>query len=83
MSKQQMCGLCLVACPWSKQDKTALHEIVKVFSAKTPGLSKIIKSADDSFGYGNYFTDGKLDKIEEWWDMDLPVYDIDSDHYVK
>jgi reductive dehalogenase len=69
------CSSCLAVCPWSKQDKTALHEIAKILSSNVPQASNLFLNLDDAFGYGL-----KLDSREQadWWDLDIPELGIDS-----
>ena len=66
------CGICLAVCPWSKKDKTMIHEIVKASSAKMPFLSGLFNEMDKVFGYGNF-----RDPYE-WWEMEQPEFGIDT-----
>ena len=69
------CSLCLANCPWTKQDKTALHDIAKSFSSNIPLAGGLVKVLDDIFGYG---TTKDPDDLQEWWDLELPTYGIDT-----
>ncbi len=62
-------------CPWSKKDKTALHEIAHIAASKMPGLVKLLVKLDDLFGYGQ-ITNGKV--IDEWWDLNNPTRGVNS-----
>jgi len=66
------CSLCLSVCPWSKKDKTLIHEIVKASSAKIPALDDLFARMDAVFGYGGQKS------AQKWWSLDLPEYGIDT-----
>lgn len=66
------CSTCIAVCPWSKKDKTVIHQIVKAASAKIPALDGFFTSMDRSFGYG------RQKSAERWWSLDLPEYGIDT-----
>jgi len=66
------CSICLAVCPWSKKDRTMIHEIVKAASAKIPILDGFFTSMDEAFGYG------RQKSAEKWWDLNLPEYGIDT-----
>ena len=76
ISQGTFCSTCLSVCPWSKMDKTALHDISKVLSSQIPAAGNFLKKMDESFGYGLV----KLDSPEmaDWWDLDIPEQGIDS-----
>jgi len=65
------CSVCIMVCPWAKQDKTMIHEIVKASSAKFPFLDSFFASMDESFGYG------RQKDPDKWWDLDLLEHGID------
>ena len=66
------CGICFAVCPFSKKDKAWIHQWVKAGISTVPALDSFIRNMDDTFGYG-------VEKDQEgWWDLDLPVYGIDS-----
>jgi epoxyqueuosine reductase len=69
------CSTCMAVCPWSKQDKTILHEVAHIMAAKVPSMANFMVKMDDLFGYGR-ITDGK--SIKKWWDMDVPIRGVDS-----
>ncbi len=70
------CSSCLAVCPWSKQDKTALHDIAKILSSKTPQAGALLTTMDDAFGYGLVEVDSP--KMADWWDLDIPEFGVDS-----
>jgi ferredoxin len=70
------CGICFAVCPFSKKDKAWIHDWVKAGAAKAPFLDGFFRSMDDAFGYGTQ------PSAEEWWDLDLPEYGIDSNQPV-
>jgi len=74
-SKDIYCSACLSVCPWSKQDKTMLHEVAHILAARLPFLAKWLVLLDDLFGYG-LIDDGN--KLEDWWDQESPVRGVDS-----
>ena len=69
------CSTCMAVCPWSKQDRTVLHEVAHIAAAKIPRMANFMVKMDDLFGYGR-ITDGR--SIRKWWDMDLPTRGVDS-----
>ncbi|HEY62404.1 MAG TPA: reductive dehalogenase [Anaerolineae bacterium] len=70
------CSTCLSVCPWSKQDKAALHEIAKVTSVIVPSSGNFLSDMDQAFGYGLIREDDP--EMEDWWDLDIPEEGIDS-----
>lgn len=74
-AKDVYCSTCMAVCPWSKQDRTVLHEVAHIAAAKVPSMANFMVKMDDLFGYGR-ITDGK--SIRAWWDMDLPTRGVDS-----
>ena len=70
------CSTCMSVCPWSKQDFAALHEMTKVFAAKTPRAGTLFTELDDAFGYG--LIKPESEEAAEWWDLDIPELGIDS-----
>ena len=69
------CSTCMSVCPWSKQNKTALHELAHMTGAKLPFLGGLLAKLDDLFGYG-LISEGQ--KLEEWWSQENPVRGVDS-----
>lgn len=66
------CSVCIAACPWTKKDKTMIHDIVKAASAKIPALDGFFTSMDTAFGYG------KQKSAQQWWYLNFPEYGIDT-----
>lgn len=65
------CGLCMHVCPWNKS-KGVLHSLVRAMNKRTSLFNRFFVAADRIFGYG------KPLRPEKWWEMDLPVYGIDT-----
>ncbi len=65
------CSTCIMVCPWAKQDKTEIHEIVKASSANFPFMDGFFTSMDKAFGYG------QQKDPDKWWDLDLNEHGID------
>jgi len=76
ISTANYCSTCMSVCPWSKQDKAALHEIAKVTSAMVPSAGEFLTDMDQAFGYGLIKEDDP--EMGEWWDLDIPEEGIDS-----
>lgn len=70
------CGICFAVCPFAKKDKAWIHEWVKAGASTAPALDGFFRSMDDAFGYGVQAS------AEEWWELDLPEYGIDSNQSV-
>jgi len=66
------CSICIAVCPWSKKDKTFVHEIVKASSAKIPAQDGLLTQMDKAFGYG------RQKSADRWWHLGLPEYGIDT-----
>lgn len=66
------CSNCIAVCPWTKKDKTVIHEMVKAASAKIPALDAFFDSMDRSFGYG------RQKSAEKWWNTNHFEYGIDT-----
>jgi len=66
------CSICVGVCPWSKKDKTMIHEIVKAASMKIPALDGFFTTMDKAFGYG------RPRDAADWWSLDIPEYGIDT-----
>ncbi|MBW1849539.1 MAG: reductive dehalogenase, partial [Deltaproteobacteria bacterium] len=73
--KDKYCSICMSVCPWSKQDKTLLHEVAHITATKMPGLGKVLVKLDDLFGYGR-ITNGK--QINKWWKLNNLTRGVDS-----
>lgn len=74
-SRDLYCSVCMAACPWTKQDRTLLHEFAHVAAAKMPGMAKLMVKMDDLFGYGR-ITDGN--EIKKWWNFNNPIRGVNS-----
>ena len=74
------CSICFAVCPWTKQNKTVLHQISKALSAKLPFAAKFMVKMDDIFGYG---PTKDPDVLEAWWNLDLPTFGIDTNRYTQ
>ncbi len=60
------CGVCFAVCPFAKEDKAWIHDLVKAVDSSVPAMDSFMRSMDDAFGYG-------VEKDQEgWWDLDLP-----------
>lgn len=55
------CSTCFSVCPFTKKDKSFMHEFVNATISATPMLNGFFARMDDLFGYG------KAKDIEEWW----------------
>ena len=73
--KDVYCSTCMSVCPWSKPDKTLLHELAHITASKMPGLGKLLVKLDDLFGYGR-ITNGR--EIDRWWELNNPTRGVDS-----
>lgn len=76
MSRGMYCSTCMAVCPWSKQDKTALHDIAKIMSSQLPQAGSILTKLDDAFGYDIVELDS--DEMADWWSLDIPEFGVDS-----
>lgn len=66
------CGICFAVCPFSKPNRSFMHDLVRMQLAVFPELGGLLRNMDDAFGYG-------IQKDPEtWWDLDLPEYGIDT-----
>jgi epoxyqueuosine reductase len=65
------CGICMNACPWNKPNGV-IHSLVRAINEKTSRFDRFFVAADKILGYG------KLLRPEKWWEMDLPIYGIDT-----
>lgn len=66
------CGICFSVCPFSKRNRSFMHDLVRMQIATFPELDELTRSMDDAFGYGVQKDPG------DWWDLDLPEYGIDT-----
>lgn len=74
-SEATFCTACMVACPWSKQNGTALHTISRIMGSQLPVASGLMVRMDDAFGYG--LTPPTMEQ-EEWWNYNLPSWGVDT-----
>ncbi len=70
------CSTCMAVCPWSKQDFAALHDMTRIFAARTPKAGTLFTKLDDAFGYG--LIEPESQETADWWDLDIPEEGIDS-----
>jgi reductive dehalogenase len=66
------CGICFSVCPFSKRNRSFMHDLVRMQIATFPELDELTRTMDDAFGYGVQKDPG------DWWDLDLPEYGIDT-----
>ncbi len=71
-----LCGVCMASCPWSKQEKAALHSVSRLMAAKAGRAGKLLRKMDDAFGYEIITKDDP--EMAEWWDLNIPIAGIDS-----
>lgn len=66
------CSTCFSVCPFSKKDKSVIHNIVKATIAKNPIMRDWVNSfmvtMDELFGYQ------KPKDIESWWHLNMPPH---------
>ncbi len=78
-AKDIYCSTCMSVCPWSKQDRTGLHELAHIMAAKLPGrlpgIGKLLVKLDDLFGYGRV---RERKQIARWWDFKKPIRGVNS-----
>lgn len=67
------CGICFAVCPFAKADKAKVHDWARASIAVAPPVNSVLRSLDDAFSYG-----AKKDP-EEWWNLDLPEYGINTE----
>jgi reductive dehalogenase len=66
------CGICFSVCPFSKRNRSFMHDLVRMQIATFPELNDLARNMDDALGYG-------IQKDpEDWWQLDLPEYGIDT-----
>lgn len=66
------CGICFAVCPFSKQNTSFMHDLIRMQVATLPYADEIIRNLDDAFGYG------VQKNPESWWSLDLPEYGINT-----
>ncbi|MCP4756985.1 MAG: reductive dehalogenase [Proteobacteria bacterium] len=72
----ERCINCMMSCPWTKDNKTVLHEIAHVMASRFPRLGWLLRKMDDLFGYN--LVDKTDSKMNDWWDFHDPISGIDS-----
>jgi epoxyqueuosine reductase len=72
----ERCINCVMSCPWTKDNKTVLHELAHIAAAKLPRLGGVFKKMDELFGYGLVKkTDGNMN---DWWNYHDATNGFDS-----
>ena len=78
------CGLCMIACVFSKHSDASIHEFIKAVVSKTFVFNGFFTTMDNAFGYGTEFNknhnplNGAFNqKALTWWDMELPTFGFD------
>lgn len=67
------CGICFSVCPFSKRNKSFMHDLIRMQISQVPFLDEMTRNMDDAFGYG-------IQKDPEaWWTLDLPEYGINTE----
>ena len=66
------CGICFSVCPFSKRNRSFMHDLVRMQLAAFPELDELTRTMDDAFGYG------VQQNPDDWWELDLPEYGIDT-----
>ncbi len=66
------CGICFSVCPFSKRNRSFMHDLVRMQVSAFPELNELTRNMDDAFGYGVQKDPG------DWWELDLPEYGIDT-----
>jgi len=66
------CATCLAVCPFSKKDKSFMHNVVKVTVSATPLLNGFFTHMDSAFGYET------PREPESWWNLNLPSHGINT-----
>ncbi len=65
------CGICMNVCPWNKP-KGGLHSLVRAINKRTSIFNSLFVASDKILGYGKPLSP------EKWWEMDLPIYGVDT-----
>ncbi|MBA7668402.1 hypothetical protein ES703_76512 [subsurface metagenome] len=66
------CSLCAACCSFSVGNEAMIHNVIKGTVATTGLFNSFFASMNNFFGYGTF------KDPEEWWDMSLPMFGIDS-----
>ena len=70
------CHICAQVCAFNQGKAAIVHSITKGVIATTGLFNGMIANMADLFGYGQY-------DPEDWWDLSLPQFGIDTDAYAK
>ena len=73
----ERCINCMMACPWTKDNKTYLHELAHIMAARFPRMAPLFRKMDDLFGYNLIHKTNP--QMNDWWDYEGPVSGIGSD----
>lgn len=66
------CSICFAVCPFSKQNKSFMHDFIRMQIASAPVFNDLTRSMDDAFGYG------VQKNPDDWWYQEHPEYGIDT-----
>ncbi|XUX01090.1 MAG: reductive dehalogenase [Dehalogenimonas sp.] len=66
------CGVCNAACTFSVGHSSMIHAVIKSSIATTGTFNSFLFNMSKSFGYG------AMENKEDWWNLSLPIYGIDS-----
>jgi reductive dehalogenase len=67
------CSLCAAHCPFSRGgDSAMVHSIIKSTMATTGLFNSFFSTMSKAFGYG------PMENKEDWWDMSLPMFGVDT-----
>jgi reductive dehalogenase len=65
------CRSCQAACPFNSSAKALIHTVVEATAATTTLFNGFLSNMSEFFGYGHK-------NPNDWWDMDLPIFDLDT-----
>lgn len=66
------CSICFAVCPFSKQNRSFMHDFIRMQIASVPVFNGLTRSMDDAFGYG------VQKDPDEWWTQEHPEFGIDT-----
>jgi len=72
----ERCINCMMSCPWTKSDKTGLHDLAHITASRMPQAANYLKKMDDLFGYGLIKKNDP--EMNKWWKYEIPISGIDS-----
>lgn len=67
------CSICFAVCPFSKQNKSFMHDFIRMQIATVPEFDGLTRSLDDAFGYG------VQKNPDKWWRQEHPEYGINTE----